>query len=121
VDLGMRGSVVEYGRLTVSELESGALAIGGEIDLAVDRYLCARLQEHAAGNGDVVLDVGRVVFIDATGCRVLCRLADNLPSQRRMVLTRPTRTLARALALSGSLDHPRIVLDIGSGSSRGGA
>lgn len=120
VDLGADGSVVKYGRLTVSEPESGALAIGGEIDLSVDRYLWARLQEHADGNGDVALDVGRVAFIDATGCRVLYRLADSLPSPRRLVLTRPTRPLARALALSGWLDHPRIVIDIDSGSPRGG-
>ncbi|HVE94169.1 MAG TPA: MEDS domain-containing protein [Acidimicrobiales bacterium] len=121
IDLGSHGSVVEFGRLTVSELESGELAIGGEIDLAVDRYLWARLQAHADGNGDLVLDVGRVAFIDATGCRVLYRLADSLSFQRRLVLTRPTRPLARALALSGWLDHPRIVIDIDSGSRSGGA
>lgn len=114
IDVGPYGSTVAHGGLAVTELETGEVAIGGELDIAVDEFLGRRLQEHVAGNRDLVLDVGGVTFIDATGCRVLFQLADALPSPRRLILSRPTRSVARSMSLCGWLDHPRIVLDLAS-------
>lgn len=114
VDVGAHGATTTYAGLTVSEFESGVIAIAGEIDLAVESYFRARMHEHLPGNGDLVVDVGGVTFIDTTGCRVLHQLAGALPPRRRLVITRPTRAVVRALSLCGWLDHPGILVDVGS-------
>lgn len=108
------GSTVTRGAVSVAEPSAGELAVSGEVDVAVEEYLWSRFEEHLFDEGDVVIDVGEVSFIDVSGCRTLFRAAKALRDGRRLVLANPRRQLVRTLSLCGWADHPRIVLDGGS-------
>jgi anti-anti-sigma factor len=106
-------TTVTRGAVSVVEESAAELVVSGEVDVAVDRYLWSRLEEHLLAEGDVVVDVGEVSFIDVSGCRALVRAATRLRGGRRLVLAHPPRQLVRTLSLCGWADHPRIVLEGG--------
>ena len=78
------------------------LRLAGELDL----YTAPRLQEHLrtamAGDGDVVIDLSELTFIDSTGLGDLARTHRQLEAQsRRLVLRSPTAMVFRVLDISG--------------------
>lgn len=120
IDLSGDRAVVAHDGFTIAELPTGELVLAGEVDISVEDLLRSRMREHIFGQGDLVLDVGGVSFIDATGCRVLFELARAI-APRRLILSQPSPAVARALSLCGWIGHPSIVVDIGSCHAVSGA
>jgi anti-anti-sigma factor len=90
--------------------DRSGLVLSGELDMDSVAHLCARLTEHVAQDGDVVVEAGGLSFIDVSGCRALVQAAEQLGDGRRLVLAHPPRTLVRIMSLCGWADHPRLEL-----------
>ena len=76
------------------ELERGhppILRVSGEIDLATADQFGAALEEAVAVEPDVVVDMGDVTFIDASGLRVILRAAESLNGSGPLVLVNAPR------------------------------
>ena len=77
---------------------SGIYVLQGELDLVT----AARLDEVADGDGegDLVLDIERLTFIDSSGLRTLIRMALERPVGHPLVLRRPSRSAKRLLDIA---------------------
>ena len=87
----------------VREPSRTMLAVAGELDLAT----CERLEEHledASGDhdGDVVVDLAGVRFLDSCALRVLITAHVRLAElDRRLLLHRPSDVVTRVLTVAG--------------------
>jgi anti-sigma B factor antagonist len=85
--------------------------VGGELDLATADLLVQRVVPAASiADGDVVLDVGEVTFIDSAGVHALARISKALPNPHRLVLANLTPQLRRVIELTGLDQMPGIGL-----------
>jgi anti-sigma B factor antagonist len=92
-------------RLDITAHDRG-LALAGELDAHTAPQLAERLRELPAGEGDLVLDVGKVEFMDSSGLRVIIDVHQRAAeSGRRLVLSHPTAAVNRLLEISGLSDH----------------
>lgn len=92
-------------RLDITAIADG-LALNGELDAHTAPQLAERLAELPAGEGNIVLDIDLVEFMDSSGLRVVIdahQRASDLG--RRLVLRHPTSAVQRLLEISGLSDH----------------
>lgn len=77
--------------------------LAGEVDLASAPILTERLDAATAhAHSEVVIDLGAVTFIDATGLGLLCRARNRaLERDGQVILHRPTARTLRILRLAG--------------------
>lgn len=97
--------------LQVESIPSG-LRLTGEIDAACATDLTEKLDPLPAGEGDVILDLSAVGFIDSSGLRVLIdahQRAEQLG--RRVVMTAPSAAVARLFDISGLSPHLHVQHD----------
>jgi anti-anti-sigma factor len=71
----------------------GVLHLAGELDLATQEAFAASARERVDGQGEVVLDLSDLTFVDSTGIRAMIALAREL-APRRLVLRDPAPTVA---------------------------
>jgi anti-sigma B factor antagonist len=89
--------------LTVSTDPDGTVVVTGEVDL----YRAPTLEQVVkgaveGGEGNVVIDLARVRFMDSAGLNILTRCFKPLDEQgRRLVLRRPQHAVRRTLELGG--------------------
>lgn len=92
-------------RLDISASTEG-LDLAGELDAHTAPLLAERLAELPAGDGDVVLDIEKVEFMDSSGLRVVIDVHQRaLDVDRRLVLRHPSAAVQRLLEISGLSDH----------------
>ena len=92
-------------RLDINVSADG-LVLAGELDAHTAPLLAEHLAELPAGDGDVVLDISRVEFMDSSGLRVVIDAHQRaLDAGRRLVLRQPTSAVQRLLEISGLSDH----------------
>lgn len=92
-------------RLEVTPSEPG-LVLVGEIDAHTAPVLLAHLDPLPAGNGDVVLDIAGVDFMDSSALRVLIEAHDRAGAAgRRLVLRSPSAAVRRLFEVSGLSEH----------------
>lgn len=78
------------------------VAVSGEIDVTTAGQLRGRLEGPAGGGQQVIIDFGRVSFIDAAGARVLARAAARAAARGgSLQLAAAGRQVRRVLALTG--------------------
>jgi anti-sigma B factor antagonist len=93
-------------RLTAIELDGCTLALEGEIDAHTAPDLAARYVELPAGDGDLVIDMTKVDFMDSSGLRVIIELHQRAEqASRRLVLRTPSQPVARLIEVSGLSGH----------------
>ncbi len=93
-------------RLTAIEVDSSTLALDGEIDAHTAPELAARYVELPAGDGDVVIDMSKVDFMDSSGLRVIIELHQRVEqASRNLVLLTPSPAVARLIEVSGLSSH----------------
>lgn len=95
-------------RLNVSH-DGDRIVVAGDIDAHTCPDLAEKL-DPLPGTGDVHLDVGDVGFIDSSGLRVIIgahQAAES--SNRKLLIERPSKSVARILEISGLSDHLHIV------------
>ena len=91
-------------RIDVIETPGEALVVelSGELDLAglpaVDGAVAELLTRPAQ---PVVLDLGRLTFLDSSGVTLLVRLANHFGQVRTRAATRPVRRVIEVLGLAG--------------------
>lgn len=83
------------------------LALSGELDLASTPALEKLLHELQPEDGRrVLLDLGRLSFMDSTGLRSVVKAKQDADAQGRVLaLSRPTPQVQRLLELVGLLDR----------------
>ena len=92
-------------RLDITTHDDG-LALAGELDAHTAPRLALQLAELPPGDGDIVLDIGRVEFMDSSGLRVVIEAHQRASDAgRRLVLRHPTAAVNRLLEISGLSDH----------------
>ena len=88
--------------LKASSVGGRRLDVAGELDLAASSTLRAALAELADGDGDVMVDLSAVTFIDSTALRVLVHAHAEMGSAGgRLVVTDPSPVVVRILHLAG--------------------
>jgi anti-sigma B factor antagonist len=102
-------SAVDDQYLSVSTDADGTVIVQGEVDLysapVLERVVGDAVQ---GGDGDVVIDLSGVRFMDSAGLNILIRSFKPLNTQgRRLVLRSPQTAVRRTLELAGivSLVH----------------
>ena len=81
------------------------LTVSGEVDLASGRTLEQRLDEHAAVDRDLTVDLSEVRFIDAAGLGLLLEARRRVTERGgRFSVARTSPSLERLLALTGARD-----------------
>jgi anti-sigma B factor antagonist len=89
--------------LTVTTRGDGTVVVSGEVDL----FSAPRLEQVVDGavldgEGDVVIDLAGVRFMDSAGLNILIRCFKPLDQQgRRLVLRSPQAAVRRTLELGG--------------------
>ncbi len=92
-------------RLDVAPREGG-FALAGEIDAHTAPALAAHLDPLPAGQGELVLDVAEVEFMDSSALRVLIEAHERAQAAgRHLILQSPTSAVLRLLEVSGVADH----------------
>ena len=95
----------EFEAELVRESSGTTLVVAGELDLAT----CEQLEWHIADadrdhDGDVVVDLAGVRFLDSCALRVLITAHVNLAERdRRLVLRRPSEVVTKVLTVAGLL------------------
>jgi anti-anti-sigma factor len=89
-----------------SDDREAVLAASGEIDISTVDDLRRRLRDaiEAAGEREVVVDLGDVSFIDSSGLEALVLGMQRL-APRRLTLRRPSAAVHRLLEVTGTLDQ----------------
>lgn len=84
--------------LEISTGEGGVYVLEGELDVMT----ASRLDGVASpdGDGELVLDIERLTFIDSSGLRTLIRMALERPEGRPLVLRRPSGAAKRLLEIA---------------------
>jgi anti-sigma B factor antagonist len=91
------------------------LAVIGEVDLSNADHLERRIEALLADDGDLILVLDRLAFIDSSGIRVLVTSASALHPRGRLVLASPSPLVARALAVVGLDGSGPLVVQLGRG------
>ena len=78
----------------------GVLYLAGELDLATQEAFAASARERVDGQGEIVLDLSDLSFIDSTGIRAMIALARDL-TPRRLVLRDPAPDVASVFRIVG--------------------
>ena len=92
------------------------VAVTGDLDLATAGDLRRRLSGVIENDqGDVVLDMSDVTYMDSSGLSVVLEVRDVLQRQgRTLVIARPSAPVATILKLCGLTDHLTTIVDEGS-------
>jgi anti-anti-sigma factor len=89
--------------VSVIDIDDDALVtISGALDAATCETLSRRLQPLLMDSvSDVVVDLSHIVFADSTAAHLLTQLSlELLGGGRRLILTNPSRSVARLLSLT---------------------
>lgn len=93
-------------RLIAIDLDASTLVLEGEIDAHTAPDLAARYVDLPAGDGDFVIDMSKVDFMDSSGLRVVIELHQRAEqASRRLVLRTPSQPVARLIEVSGLNGH----------------
>jgi anti-anti-sigma factor len=92
----------------IEPLEGGGYRLVGEIDLSNAREL-RRLKD--PGQGNLILEMGELSFMDSTGLRGLIELANGLQPDRQLVLRNPSPGVDRLFEITGVDRIPNLSIE----------
>ena len=88
------------------ETSTDGLRLAGELDAHSAPSLAKHLDPLPDGDGDVMVDIGAVEFIDSSGLRVIIDTHQRCEQAgRRLVLVNPQRAVVRLIEISGLTDY----------------
>jgi anti-anti-sigma factor len=117
VTIGQAASTGRWSDVTVTQDSAGIMHLSGELDLASGPYVAARLAEFLPRDGNALVDVRGLSFIDVSGCRALLQAATALRPPRRLVVIGASSLLVRILEMCAWRDLPTLELRGGSAQS----
>lgn len=80
--------------------EPRVVHVFGELDLATAADLAAALEDEVATDGDLILDLSELIFMDSSGIKVLIETARKLEGKGRLILRSAGEPIRRVLALT---------------------
>jgi anti-sigma B factor antagonist len=93
-------------QISVDPADDARLVLVGEIDAHTAPDLAAHLDPLPGDNGDVVIDVAGIDFIDSSGLRLIVEAHQRAEStSRRLVVHQPSTTVTRLFEISGLTSH----------------
>jgi anti-anti-sigma factor len=88
--------------LQVARGADGSVVVSGDVDLATARIFEMALLEATEGDGDVVVDLAGVSFMDSSGLNVFVRCHKALDGTgQRLVVRRPQPMVRQVLEIGG--------------------
>jgi anti-anti-sigma factor len=78
----------------------GVYVLDGELDLLTVRDLDEVVSNDGGDDGELILDIEGLRFIDSSGLRTLIRIAHERPEDRPLVLRRPSSSAKRILDIA---------------------
>ena len=87
--------------LSIERIGPSEFKLAGELDLAKAGDLDAFFEKELPSEGDVILDLEEVDFMDSVAIGVFARAARSLEGRGRLVLVSPTRSVKLALETIG--------------------
>ncbi|MGE5226766.1 MAG: STAS domain-containing protein [Planctomycetaceae bacterium] len=99
--------------------EQGSLRLTGELDVAEADAFIERASSEVPPDGDLVLELGELTFIDSSGVRALVTIAGMLRSGTHLVLQDPMPAVRRVFDLIG-IDEAAAAIEVraSNGSDR---
>lgn len=92
--------------------DASRLVLVGEIDAHTAPELAVHLDPLPGTDGDVVVDVAGIEFIDSSGLRLIVETHQRAEGlSRRLVLQRPSSAVTRLFEISGLTDHLCVIDD----------
>lgn len=93
-------------RLAITDIEPAGVALRGEIDAHSASDVVDRFSTLPPGDGDIVIHMAEVSFVDSSGLRVLLDLHQRAgEAGRRLVLHTPSQAVTKLLEVTGLSDH----------------
>lgn len=112
------GRLYEDVQLRISRnRQTGWLGFSGEIDSWNVDAVKAVLEKALKGDGDVHVDVSRLLFCDVTGIRALVAVAGQLAGGRRLVLHGLDPRLQRVFGVIGWGELPSLRIETAVGAN----
>ena len=93
----------------ISRLDEGALKVTGELDVATAPQLTSALSE-ASPEGEVVLDLSELTFLDSCGVRSILELARTRNGNGPVVIVDASPAVVRVFEILDLAHHPGIEL-----------
>jgi len=90
----------------IQRLDDHTLRIVGELDMHTSQRLDVAIGEMLGADGDLIIDMSEVPFMDSSGIHVLLDAAWAMGDHRRLVIRRPSSFVARVLEVSGLAPPP---------------
>lgn len=82
------------------------LEVAGELDRSTVGMLESRLGDaDRSGRSRILVDVGKLAFMDSAGLRALLRVAERERTRDRVRVVAPSRAVRRVLELTGTEAH----------------
>lgn len=75
--------------------------LSGELDLSTVERFTDAVRPELEGEGDLVLDLADLAFLDSSGLRALIQTAMSLDGRGRLVLESPRHAVLRLIEVSG--------------------
>lgn len=110
---------LENGLLTVKQLDEGLqlrLSLQGELDLSNAEILETALSEAFASDKRILIDLGRLEFLDSTGIALLVTALGRPDAERLSFLPSESSGVRRLLGLTGLDKRMPISTTVGSAS-----
>jgi anti-anti-sigma factor len=86
--------------------------ISGSLDVPSAGHLTELLDELAREDGDVLLDLSGVTFMDSSGLRSVIQASMDLGDRGRILLRHPSEQVSRLLEMSGAPESlPNLVVE----------
>jgi anti-sigma B factor antagonist len=83
----------------------------GELDLSTAPLLAEAIHDRLGLDGDLVLDLSELTFIDSAGIRSLLDASHQLQGRGRLVLRSPTAAVSRVFEVVGIAGLPNLQVE----------
>ena len=104
----MLGGAMAASAFDIDVDREGVLWLSGELDMhATDAFAEAAERATHRAEGDVIVDLSRLEFLDSSGIRAILAIG---MSDRRVVLRRPAPRVKKVLDLTGIIGRHGITL-----------
>jgi anti-anti-sigma factor len=89
---------------TIERSGPRAFRLAGTVDASNAANVADVLQPYSDAEGDIILDLSELEFIDSVGLGVLVTTAKGLRGRGKLILENPQHTVARAIELAGLME-----------------
>ncbi|HZD18506.1 MAG TPA: STAS domain-containing protein [Actinomycetota bacterium] len=95
--------------LEIHRSEPATFALVGELDMSSAKVLLSHLND-APGDGDLVLELSALTFMDSSGLRAIMEVAQRRNGHSSVILRNATQSVSRVLEIALPGETPGVVV-----------